>query len=65
MDWSTAIRRSILQAVLLAVVLLAVTAGLEYLGVTSQGYGFSVLFSLVFALVWGTLRVARTQPRSE
>ncbi|HSJ33725.1 MAG TPA: hypothetical protein VLB85_01575 [Acidimicrobiia bacterium] len=65
MAWSTAIRRSILQAVFLAVVLLAVTAGLEYLGVTSQGYGLSVLFSLALALVWGAFSVARSQSRSE
>lgn len=58
-------RRSIRQAALLAAILLAVTGGLEYLGVTNQGYGFSVLFSVVFALAWAALNVVRSQSRSE
>lgn len=57
------IMRSLLRVVMVAVVLLAITFGLEYLSVTNRGYRFGVFFSLIFAFIWGSIRAVRELKR--
>lgn len=47
------------RAGLIGVVLIAVLAGLEYLGIAEVGYGFAVVYSVAFALTWALIDTLR------
>lgn len=58
MKETTTARSRWLRALLIGAVILVGLVGLvalEYFGATGQGYGFAVMYSVVFALVWGAM----------
>lgn len=55
-----------LRSLLVGATILVGLVALEYFGGTGQGYGFAVMYSVVFALVWGVLdtTIGRRRDRS-